>query len=115
MYDKHCYFCARSLYLFKLLDLNQTVTFHTQYTAPEEYRSREDVKFDDRMYVFANGEAYGGYDAFRRLFKQFAVTIPMSWVMALPPVAVVGKRVYAHIAANRNRYFVCSWEPEINE
>ncbi|MDG5820190.1 DUF393 domain-containing protein [Natronococcus sp. A-GB7] len=111
VYDEHCYFCARSLYAFKLLDLNKTVNFYTQYNTPAEYRERENVNFDDEMYVFADGNVYRGYHAFRRLFKQFAVTAPLSWFMTFPPVAAVGKRIYTYIAKNRDRHFVCSYDP----
>jgi hypothetical protein len=32
--------------------------------------------------------------------------------MALPGVRHVGERVYADVAANRSRYFVCSFDPD---
>ena len=34
VFDEHCYFCARSLYLSKLLDINNTVNFYSQYDTP---------------------------------------------------------------------------------
>lgn len=111
VYDEHCYFCARSLYLFKLLDINNTVTWYSQYDAPDEYSERESVEFEDEMYVFVDGEAYGGYYAFHQLLKQFWITVPLAWLMALSPVATVGERVYQYIAANRDRHFVCSYDP----
>lgn len=110
VYDERCYFCARSLYLFKLLDINETVTFYSQSDAPDAYAGREDVAFEHEMYVFVNGEPFGGYDAFRQLLRQFGPPIVLSWVMSLPPVKRVGEDIYQYIAANRDRYFVCSWE-----
>jgi predicted DCC family thiol-disulfide oxidoreductase YuxK len=110
MYDERCYFCARSLYPFKLLDVNGTVGWYSQFDAPEAYRDRPDVDFEAEMYVFVDGEAHGGYHAFRQLLKQFPVTVPLWWLMALPPVAAVGERVYEYVAENRDRHFVCSYE-----
>lgn len=111
VYDEQCYFCARSLYLFKLLDINQTVSFYSQSDAPEEYHSRDDVEFNDEMYIFdEDGVAYGGYYAFRELLRQFGVTKPLAWLMAVPYVAVVGELVYAYIASNRSQYFVCTYD-----
>ena len=110
VYDERCYFCARSLYPFKLLDVNGTVGWYSQFDAPEAYRDRPDVDFEEEMYVFVDGEAHGGYHAFRQLLKQFPVTRPLSWLMALPPVAAVGERVYEYVAENRDRHFVCSYE-----
>lgn len=112
VYDERCYFCARSLYLFKLLDVNGTVGWYSQFDAPDDYRERPDVDFEEEMYVFVDGEAYGGYHAFRQLLKQFWFTVPAAWMMALPPVAAVGERVYEYIAENRDRHFVCSYEPD---
>lgn len=110
VYDERCYFCARSLYPFKLLDRNGTIGWYSQFDAPEAYRDRPDVDFQEEMYVFVDGEAYGGYHAFRQLLGQFPVTTPLSWLMALPPVAAVGERVYRYVAENRDRHFVCSYE-----
>jgi predicted DCC family thiol-disulfide oxidoreductase YuxK len=108
VYDEHCFFCARSLYPFKYLDINETVTFYSQYTAPKEYAERNDVEFDDEMYVFIDGEVYGGYYAFQQLLSQFPISQPLSWLMIIPGVSIIGERIYENIAANRNRYFVCS-------
>ncbi|MDS0297235.1 DCC1-like thiol-disulfide oxidoreductase family protein [Halogeometricum sp. S1BR25-6] len=108
VYDEHCYFCARSLYSFKLLDFTNAVRFHSQYTVPDRYRGREDVSFEDAMYAFDGEDAYAGYDAFRRLAKQFPVLVPLSWVMSLGPVARVGRRVYRYVAENRSRHFTCA-------
>ncbi|HET7323065.1 MAG TPA: DUF393 domain-containing protein [Halococcus sp.] len=108
VYDEQCYFCARCLYLFKLIDTTETVQFYTQSTVPERYRDRDDEPFEDAMYVFDNEMAYEGYDAFQRLIRQFRAFLPIAWVMGLSPVAWVGERVYRHIAANRYRYFVCA-------
>lgn len=111
VFDEHCYFCAQSLYLLKLLDINNTVNWLSQYSAPNEYKRRDGIDFEEQMYIFVDGEAYGGYHAFRQLFKQFTVTLPAAWFMALSPVAAVGERAYRYIAENRGQHFVCEYEP----
>lgn len=110
VYDERCYFCARSLYPFKLLDVNRSVGFYTQSDAPPEYEEIEGVEYEERMYLFRDGEPYGGYEAFRQLIRQFRVFAPVALVMAVPPVRAVGERVYGYVAENRSRYFVCSVE-----
>lgn len=110
VYDERCYFCARSLYPFKLLDINRSVDFYTQSDAPEEYAETEGVDYEERMYLFRDGEPYGGYEAFRQLIRQFRVFAPVALLMALPPVRAVGERLYGYVADNRSRYFVCSVE-----
>lgn len=115
VYDEHCCFCARSLYVFKLLDVNDTVNFYSQYTAPEAYRDRSGVDFETAMYVFRNGEGYEGYDAFRELIRHFRVFSPVVVFMSLPIVRNVGERVYAYVAANRGQRFTCSVDVDADE
>jgi predicted DCC family thiol-disulfide oxidoreductase YuxK len=115
VYDEFCYFCARSLYVFKLLDINGTVGFYSQSDVPAVYRERDGtdgVDFNRAMYAFRDGVAYEGYDAFRQLLRQFTVFVPLAWVMGLGPVRMVGERVYREIAANRSQYFVCRIDAE---
>ncbi|KDE57950.1 hypothetical protein EL22_08450 [Halostagnicola sp. A56] len=112
VYDERCYFCARSLYFFKHLDINDSVTFYTQSDAPSELVDRDEVDLEKEMYLFRDGEAHGGYDAFRHLFKQFRIFAPITLLMAFPPVRMVGERIYEYIADNRDRHFVCSYDPD---
>lgn len=107
VFDGRCYFCMRSLYLFRILDVNDTVRFVPQSSAPDEYRSRDDVDFDSAMYAFDGDEAYEGYYAFRELVRQYRVFFPVVWLMGLAPVARVGERVYEYVADNRGRQFTC--------
>jgi len=112
VYDEHCYFCTRVLYPFKLLDVNNTIKWYSQYDAPESHSDRDDVNFEDEMYVFVDGEAFGGYFAFQQLLKQFGFTHPVAWLMATSPIAAPGQRLYQYTAENRDRHFVCSFEPD---
>lgn len=112
VFDERCFFCARSLYLFKLLDVNDTVTFYTQSDAPERYRDREGVNFADAMYVFDDGRAYEGYYAFRQLLGQFRVFFPLVALMGFSAVDRIGTRVYRYVADNRSRHFTCGINPD---
>jgi predicted DCC family thiol-disulfide oxidoreductase YuxK len=108
LYDEHCHFCARSLFIFERLDLKGHVKFETQHTADSEILEKEGVFPENEMYVFVDGECYGGYFAFRRLLWYFRLTIPLALLMYLPPTEFLGTRLYRYIAANRDRYFVCA-------
>jgi predicted DCC family thiol-disulfide oxidoreductase YuxK len=107
-YDEHCYFCARSLYIFKQLDVNRVFDFYTQTDLPEEYSDREGVELDEAMFVFDGTETYQGYHGFKRMFSHLGAFRPVAWLMNRTLVTVIGEKVYAYIAANRDRYFVCS-------
>lgn len=107
VFDEHCFLCARSLYPLKFLDIRGTVSFRTPSDVPEEYLLRDEIDFDRSMYAFCDDGIYEGYDAFRALFRQFPVTMPVAWFMQLPIVKPIGKRIYRHVAENRSRYFAC--------
>lgn len=81
VYDRHCFFCARSLHLFRYIDISGTVTYHNQYTVPETLGA-DDLDFEDAMYAFQGQQPYRGYHAFRTLFRQFGI-YPISTVMTL--------------------------------
>lgn len=102
VFDERCRFCVRSLYPFKLLDVNDTVTFYSQSDAPERYRDRNEVDFKEAVYVFDDGQAYRGYYAYRELLSQFRVFFPVVLLMRLSPVDQLGIRVYRYVADNRS-------------
>lgn len=108
VYDEQCFFCAQSLYFFKYLDVNSTVMFYSQSDVPGQYRDLEGVKFNDAMYVFRNDRAYEGYYAFRELCRHLGILIPVWALLSLPPVAMIGKRIYSYIATNRSKHFTCA-------
>lgn len=112
IYYDNCYFCARSLYVFKQFDVDSTITFYTPETAPQEYLQRSGVDPELAMYAVAVGQTYEGYHAFRRLLAQFRIFAPVVAIMKIPPVVNIGKLVYERIAANRSRYFVCDIDEE---
>ena len=107
VFDEHCSFCARVLYPFKLLDINDSVRFVPQGDAPDRYRDRDDVKFDRFMYAFYGETAYEGYEAFRELLRQFRVFFWLVRAMEIPVVERIGRRTYRYVADNRGRRFAC--------
>lgn len=110
VFDGYCHFCMRVLLPFAYLDPCGTVTYHPHFDVPERLRERDDVDFEQAMYVFHDDEAFGGYDAFHQFFRQFRLFAPIAGVMARSPVRAAGHRVYRYVAANRGRHFTCRLE-----
>jgi predicted DCC family thiol-disulfide oxidoreductase YuxK len=110
IYDEHCKFCARTLHLFALLDVTDSITFYSQSDVPDRYRERDDVDLETAMYAATEDGLKRGYHAFRVLLGHFGVFAPLVWFMNRAPVAALGERVYQYVARNRSRYFVCSVE-----
>lgn len=113
VYDDHCAFCVRSLYLFKHLDINDSVRFHPQSDAPAAVADRDDVDLGAGLSLVRDGEAYGGYEALRQLLRQFRIFAPLTLVMGLSPVRAVGNRAYESLARDRSRRSVSG--PETNQ
>ncbi|WP_135829691.1 DCC1-like thiol-disulfide oxidoreductase family protein [Halorussus halobius] len=109
VYDDHCYFCVRSLYLFKYLDINQSIKF-TPNTAAEESDYGE-VDFTGAMYAFDEQKnSYEGYWAFRELLRQFRIFALIVMLMRVKPVSRISERIYQYIADRCGQIFVCSLE-----
>ena len=113
VYDSRCFLCARSLHLFGFLDVRGNVTFYDQESVPDRLAQQEDINLERSMYVFGEGDRYRGYEAFRALFAQFGLSVVISWIMGLPGIRFIGRRVYRHVVAHRSRYFVCAVDPDL--
>jgi predicted DCC family thiol-disulfide oxidoreductase YuxK len=104
IYDGDCGFCMRSLGVLRELDLFDSfdyVSFHEREKLPD-LPELKNADFQNAMYVTADGKAYRGFRAFRRLCWQ----LPAAWLFAplayLPGAAWIGERVYAWVARNRH-------------
>ncbi|AGB38844.1 thiol-disulfide oxidoreductase DCC family protein [Natronococcus occultus] len=112
VYDDRCGFCVRSLYLFKHLDINDSVRFYSRSDVPTAVADRDDVDLDAGLSLVRDGEVYGGYEALRQLLRQFRIFAPLTLVMGLSPVRAVGHRAYEYLARNRSHRSVSG--PETN-
>lgn len=108
IYDENCFFCARTLTLFKNLDVHHTIDFRPRSDVPGKYQEVPGVDPRVALVLFREEESFVGYHAFRAMLGQFAFTGPAVWVMGWPPVVELGEAVYARIAANRTRWFACA-------
>jgi predicted DCC family thiol-disulfide oxidoreductase YuxK len=107
VYDENCYFCARSLILFKFLDINDTILFYSQSDLPDRLDKKE-FDYSEAMYAFKNGEEHRGYYAFSKLMVHLRLFAPVGILMRAPVIRSIGSRVYGYISENRSRHFACS-------
>jgi predicted DCC family thiol-disulfide oxidoreductase YuxK len=112
IYDEKCHFCARTLTLFKDLDVHGTIDFRSLSDLPDRYRSVPGVDYREAMVLFReDDDPHIGYHAVRALLGQFAFTGFVVWVMGWPPTVDIGESIYAKVAANRSKWFACK-QPE---
>lgn len=104
VYDDHCSFCIRVLLLLRSMDVNGGLRF----IGASDPQAPEGHDYASAMVVFGrNGQVFRGYDGFTALLSYLGLTRPMAWLMAFPPVAAVGRLVYAWVARNRSCLSAC--------
>jgi predicted DCC family thiol-disulfide oxidoreductase YuxK len=113
LYDGLCPLCRRTVRLltaldlfaglefldFRRLDLSQYNRSHNLDLAPKD--------LEKEMYVVFRGQAYGGFDGYRRI----ALALPASWPLApwlfCPGISFLGALVYGYVARHRLTWLRC--------
>jgi predicted DCC family thiol-disulfide oxidoreductase YuxK len=104
VYDENCSFCARILLLVKTCDLIEGL----QFVSSSDPQAPQSHHYSEAMFVFDHeGGVFSGYDGFVRLFDFIGLTKPLAWLMAFPPLAIVGRQAYAWVARNRSCRSAC--------
>jgi predicted DCC family thiol-disulfide oxidoreductase YuxK len=105
LFDGDCMLCRRTVEIMRRLDLFERLTFTDFRHQPVPGLSPEALARD--MHVVRGGQAYRGFDAYRRI----ALVLPLGWLVApllwLPGMASIGPRVYARVAAGRAAPLAC--------
>ncbi|WP_310529476.1 DCC1-like thiol-disulfide oxidoreductase family protein [Nocardioides sp.] len=102
IWDSYCSFCHRWAKVLAWLDVTGTHRFvgTAEPGAHDDPRvTREDT--DRALQLLTPQGRFEGYDAIRRVLARSPITfwfVPLLW---LPPVRVVGERLYWRIAASR--------------
>ena len=98
VYDENCSFCIRVLLLFQKCD----VTGGLRFVGPRDPKAPKGYDYHSAMFVFdGNGTAHRGYEGFVALFSYLGLTRPLAWILATPPIALMGRAFYAFVARNR--------------
>jgi predicted DCC family thiol-disulfide oxidoreductase YuxK len=105
--DGGCRFCRSTAALIRRLDFARRVTFVdgndalalTQRTPPLD----PEACVRTVHLVDAAGRVRTGFDAYRSLAWRLPVVVPLAPLLYVPPVAWLGARVYAAVAARRLR------------
>ncbi len=111
LYDGNCRLCRRTMAAIRTFDLLGTLR---PVNALDDEAVRGEglawIDLDARirdMHAVAGERADAGYEAYRAIARRIPLLWPLVPVLALPPVAAIGRRVYRRVADTR----VCTAPP----
>jgi predicted DCC family thiol-disulfide oxidoreductase YuxK len=112
IWDDSCSFCARCIRLALALDWRHRLDAHgssDERLLAAHGITREEA--DRELKVIAGGRIYGGFDGVLRILAVLPLTMPWSWILALPPLRTLGRLAYSSIAASRK----CQAQPVLRK
>jgi predicted DCC family thiol-disulfide oxidoreductase YuxK len=106
LYDAACHLCRRSMFVLLLLDhlhRLRAVNFRDTVLRKKYAPDIALIDLDRSMHIKMPKGNYAGFDAFRALSWHLPPLWPLAPFFYIPGIPPLGRRVYAYIAANRNR------------
>lgn len=108
VYDGRCVFCQRAVNTARVWDMVGVYRFHNAWdraAVEAKFPMLRCVDLDEAMHVVtASGRIYRGFFAFRRMMWSSPLVWPFLPVFYMPGSAFLGRRIYAWVARNRNRF-----------
>lgn len=105
VFDGACGLCRRAAATLDGLDFARVLDFHDlrnwEATSAAFPQLDREACIRDMHTVSRRGEARAGYAAYQALAWRLPLTLPFAWILYLPPVAAVGRRVYRRVADRR--------------
>ncbi len=108
LYDGDCGLCEKTVAILGRLDLFRRIDFYDAMRdwarAHDRFPSlRQEDCLEEMHVVTARGNVYRGFDAYRALAWAMPATFIVAPFLYVPGVPWVGRRVYAAVAARRDR------------
>ena len=112
LYDGACGLCVPAVAVMRRLDLLDRVEFvdvvgdwpAISHRFPDLSRDR---CLAEMHAVTSDGKTFAGFEAYRAVAR----SLPLGWfirpLLAVPPAAWIGRRIYGHLAAHRS--VTCDW------
>lgn len=104
-YDKECPLCNRTMIVLNHFDTNGHIEFLTVQKDAQNQPALKDISTDvllDNIYAVDNkGKIYIGLDTYIRVFNTIWYLKPISWILKLPGIYDIGKKIYRKVAINR--------------
>jgi predicted DCC family thiol-disulfide oxidoreductase YuxK len=105
-YDNECPLCIKTKITITSLDVFNKVSFKTVQFDSINEKALKDISQDDLLdsiySVDTKGRVRSGVDTYIAVFKRIWILFPLGYLMQLPGVYNVAKKLYSYIAVNRN-------------
>ena len=99
VFDDKCPFCMRTLLMFRMCDVSGGLRF----VGSSDPEAPSGHGYANEMFVFdEGGRVHAGYAGFVALFSYLGLARPLAWIMAIPPVAFLGRKFYKLAARTRS-------------
>lgn len=107
LHDGHCGLCLRSIFTLQLFDWLKRLAYADFRDASERKKHAPDLseeELDKSMHIrLPNGTYQKGFDAFRAMAWHLPPLWPAVPLLYVPGVPLIGRRIYAKIAASRKK------------
>lgn len=107
LYDGHCGFCMRSVFILLMIDWLHRLTivnFHNTEARMKVAKTLSFEELDRALHIrLPGGKMKKGFSAFRALTWHIPVLWPLAPFLYLPGVTPIGNRVYAYVANRRQK------------
>jgi predicted DCC family thiol-disulfide oxidoreductase YuxK/uncharacterized membrane protein YphA (DoxX/SURF4 family) len=106
-YDEQCPLCNRTVITVQHFDVCEAIAFRGLQTYARQYRALDRISDDELLKdiygLDRKGRLYRGLDTYVRILIGMKYLAPLGWLMRVPGIYHLGRRVYRHIADHRAR------------
>ena len=105
VYDGGCGMCNQAAAVLSALDWSRQLQFHDLSKWQEVHTAFPQLDqaacIRDMHSIEANGRIDAGYASYQRIAWRLPLLWPFAWLLYLPPVPQIGRRIYRHVADGR--------------
>ncbi len=104
-YDMECPLCNRTKIIIQHFDIRNAISFETvQFDAEKNNLLKGYTKDEllDNIHSIKKEKVYVGVDTYIQVLNAIFFLAPISWVLRIPGIYHICKRIYAFVANNRN-------------
>lgn len=104
-YDQECPLCVRTKIIINHFDIFNKIEFKTVQNNAEEEPLLNDYTHDqllDNIFsISKKGKVFQGVDTYIQVLSNMIYTKPISWILRIPGIYHIAKKVYNYVAVNR--------------